>query len=678
MPLRDAVRMFALLGGSSAPDNFQIHDVEISAGESGKLDHATFEFDLGHRRIQKLVEDLTFSDLGIPTTNGNLKINGAACNIVGFVGNQTRHYHWGTVSVCEPEVGQAETLRFVSRILPTHFGQPLGFQKVWRPQSRTFGYLEHDVIFNPEIEHHVRGNMRVPVSAAGTTEYPIFCDFHSTRTPTACRFQGVQNQPLTDAARQAEEAPEYWSLVDAVRYLCGECNPAQQFLRNPTTAALRSVLNLAGGEITAADRGIIKNHHIRRGLYLNEALQALLEPYGFTFAIDYASPTSRFIRIYKKGVGPQKQIRHQARGENVESSKTEADQVALSYDVSQAVNQITSAGYFTQCEATFELMPGWDPSYDGLEIADLIKDGPDWLDHPERHTVQRLWVLGEDGSYARAWGTRPANSAYDLTPIFRSVYGADHAEVPTRRRRFLPMLTLGDDRKPLGKVGGCHVTWWNPDKDGGAGWDELKSDYPFFACRLLEGQCGILFTGQLPPIFIMDAGAAARVRITATVESDYRIQYQAVRPASSVNPQVHEVFLDLNKRFHFRALHADSEFYSDVQAGERLADLSDGRASIRSFTEALRGNWDQADLSGSITLEGVDRTNLKLGDLVTGIDGRKLNFALNKQVGTGAKYAQIVGLRYHAQAQTTTVILGSFRETDAWLGGLLRKTRRLR
>jgi hypothetical protein len=673
---RKSVELRALVNGAYA-NYLRVLSVDTSLGGAHRLDHAEVILDLGHPEVRKLISGLSIANLRIDTGIGLINVHGAECAIFGKVDGKDVIYHWGKLSLSELSIGNEEGILLSSRILPQHFGRPLPYMLVYDPRSRTNVRLDHDPIFNPEVKGKVFGNRRVPAGQADT--YPIFIDFGSTRTAAACNYQQVLEQPLADAERIAERSSEYWTLLDAVLYLCHECNPdvAGQLIANPTRNELLQVLPVRAPTLTAADRGVLRNHIVRAGQYLPEALEQLLEPYGFSFRIEYTGFFNRKIRIVRDGVGPRKQVKHQAPGRVLDTAQTECERVDLVCDYSRAVNQVRASGYLTQVEATVELKPAWDAQYDDLPMSSLIRSGPDWATHPEYHRVWRDWVIDLAGEYRRDWSNL-GTSPYDLTPLFRAVFPGHPVLVP-RRRRLLPMLTLAEDGQPYGSIGGVHVEWYNPNKTGGAGWDSLWQGNATFACHLLRGEAGIRFTGEVPPVFIRNLASAARVRVTATFESDSRLTYLAPRRPSSVNPLVHESHLDVNRRFHFRQLHPDSTFYARVQNGTLKADLADGRLSLADFCQQAQNAWDQAEISGSITLEGLDRQNVKLGDLVTRIVGRNIDLETTRLGGSvESKYPQVVGVRYDAQQQTTHLTLSGHKETDALLGSLLYKARRLK
>ncbi len=665
---RNAVDYRAYVKGISS-SVFRVLEVHLSEG-ADRLDYAVVLLDLGAPNVQAYVQNLNLATLQVLTPDaGIVSLAGAECLITAFVANVERAVHWGKLSVREIDVGPDEKLTFISRLEHTHFGNPLGFQLVWNPAQGAFATLDHEVVFNPEIKHHIVGNKRTGGTNIPGVNYPIFLDPASVFTTAAAQFQGANYFPPNDPAYAGEVSDANWNLIEAVLYVCGRCNGSQQNVINPKLADLKGLL--------PDDRTILKNHAIRHDLYLSEALSQLLQPYGFRWSVDYESRTVRRIRISQVGKGDLRTLSWQAAGSDLNLTAQNTDRIRLLYDASMAVNQVRALGDFTTIEATWELKPAWDAALDETDMVNLIKSNPNWETNTQYHRVWRDWVLNEGADYPRAWTGHPegvVNPAIDQ--YFRDVWGPNHPPVVARRRRFLPMLTRDIDGQPLGDTGGVYVEWWNPNKTGGANWDVLWPSLPFFHCKVLDDECGISFTGTLPPVLIRSAGAEARVRVTATLRSDTRISGFSPRAATSANADVHERRIDVGSRFHARGLHPGSKFFSDVAGGRRLADVADGRDALQAFADDARDAFDQAHCAGTVRIEGLDRSNAKIGDVIGGVVGRNLVFSLNK--GSGTLYPQIVGISHFVQQQKLLLHLNSFEQTDAVVAGLIRKSRKLR
>jgi hypothetical protein len=643
---------------------------------SHRLDHATLEVDLGHPSVQGYVQNLSPSTLVIDTQAGSINVAGTACSIVAINSGARRAVHWGKLTVSELSIGANERITLVSRMEKSHFGRPLGFQWVLDPRSSTLVRSDHDPVFNPEVHHRKKiiGNRRNDVGPV-----PIFIDPASMETGNAAFFQGVAwAADPSQGALILETSLANWNLIEAVQYLCWDCNRDENEILNPTVSELVTILS--------GDRTLLKNHILRHGMYLNEALDHLLMPYGYQWNVQYTSETSRKIVLHQNGKGYYRNIGWQAVGETLDLNKQQSDLITLTYDRSQAINQVRATGDFAQLEVTIELKPAWPQSYDTVDLMDLEMHSEEWEAHPEWHRVWRDWVADEAGDYGRAWQDQPAGVANThISQYFLDVYGtgvplwqSGHPEVVAKRRKLFPMLTLGQDGKPLGKEGGCHVEWWNKYKEGGADWDALDPEEPLFSCRLLEDEIGIRFTGAVPPFDIADEQGNARVRVTGTIKSDWRISAIADRRNASVNFDVHEQVVDVNTRFHAKQLHQESLYFSDVVGGGRKADLADGRLALADFAEFARASWDQAQCSGPVRLEGLDHMEYNLGDIIRAIVGRNVTLNLTGSQSEDARYPQVFGIRYDVQNQKTTLSINDMKQTDAQVASLVRKTKHLK
>ncbi|MEX2113322.1 MAG: hypothetical protein WD845_09060 [Pirellulales bacterium] len=667
---RQATEYAALVEGLTST-MLQVEEVHLSMGTQF-LDYAVVAVDLGHIGAKARLHAMDLASLELETPDGGtIHPAGREMTIVALVDGRRVPIHWGRISGREIDLDQNETLHLVSRVEPVHFGQPIIFQQVWSPIAQAPANVHHEIVFNPQFKGAIIGNMR-RATIDGKPDEPIFIDPGSIETFFAAEYQEALVTSLGELGWVTESGVNNWTLADAVRVLCRIGNPIERFIQNPQPEELASVL--------PSDPQILKNHGLRMGLYLNQALEELLAPYGFTFKIEY-SLNSRKLAIVQRGVGEKKTVRWQPIGSKLELSEQFADEAHLQFDASMAVNAVAAWGDYTYLEATFELMPGWPANLDNSDVMDLTNDGEDWQQHPERHDVWRKWVLNEAGDYNRGWtNVAAAGKANEgLTGLFRDAFGGDHGELVARRRQFEPMLTVGPDGKPLGDVGGTKVEWWDPEREGGPGWSDLPSDDPTFTCRLLTDECGILFTGVEPPYWILDQGGAARLRITATIASDDRIRGLESRFAQSVNVDEHYHVLDVNRGFHARLLHSGSRYYSQVQNETLKAAQVDGREALVAFAQQAVVAWDQAHLAGTVRLESLENFGAyELGDLIEKLAGRNIEFTLNRATEEGKRFPQIIGMTHYVQAQKLVLAIAEFKQTDAYVASFTRKTRRLR
>jgi hypothetical protein len=88
---------------------------------------------------------------------------------------------------------------------------------------------------------------------------------------------------------------------------------------------------------------------------------------------------------------------------------------------------------------------------------------------------------------------------------------------------------------------------------------------------------------------------------------------------------------------------------------------SDDTLEMEDYLEHVR-NWDDAaDMSCSVTLDGIDHTEYRLSSLITDIDGRNLSLNASSAAGA-ARYLQVVGFNLELEGQQRMeLLLDSFR-----------------
>lgn len=609
-----------LVNGAELP-TLKVHSVHRSIGGQ-RLDSAVLFRDLA--KIGDVMQDAALKD----------EYNGNEIEVVVHTQDGLDIVvHWGKVAIVRPNIDERNCeLQYVSRVEPFHFGDPIRGMLVQdnNEGSPFVKTIDEDLVFNPTIDGRVTPNMSSRRQSSG---FSYFLDWGSSRTSAARQWRG-----------ESASAPRLWSLAEAVMYLMWTGNGAQQYVRN-WDQSVQDLEFLLG--FTA-----IKDHRIPRNLYLPQALDRMLEPYGFYWYLEYSEVGSRRIRFQKRGslealpaiVGLQKP------GEVFDSTITNCENIDISFDNSRNLaNVIRVEGDYRYVEATFELQRAWSADFDTLDETDLDRDSDTYLENPEYQRVWRDWVLNEAGDYVglRAEITQPFN--------FSALFATE--DIAQRRRRFLPTLTRrkningkGDDT-PAGEVSGVRVEWSN---DGGSNWEDVSER----DIQIMEKECGIRFNGQVPPEFLVHAATDARVRVTATVRADTRLYYEAVS-LFSVQPDRVEAVIDKSDGFHLREVHVSSTYAADLVAGNLTADTVDDSEAIQEYANELVDIWNRAECGGHLTLTGLDWSGFELGNCVPGIVGRNLDFQTHH---ADARYPQIVAIDYNVRGQTMTLTLDTLRE----------------
>jgi len=537
--------------------------------------------------------------------------------------------HWGKSLAQNVTLDgtNGDRVTIISRMEPQHFGGPNNATIHFSPLTGGPVPISLPTVFNPEWNGESIGNMH-SFQARGTGAN-VFYDVEASRTVQARQFNG------SIALR--------WDLARAAYYLCCWLNPSQTYVSNPSFAELREVL---GTSIS-----LLRNHEAPFGEYLPEQLDRLLNPFGFAWTVDFTARGRRKIRVFERGKGPRRDLKLQAPGSKVDVAESNLEALSLSGDVSnKAFNIVHIYGAPKVYEATFLLVPGWPERYDNYPHTNpeaLIKDNAQWGTNPILRDVHRKWVLNEAGDYN---GYRRAIRApFDLSPIIGTRY------IP-RRRKFLPCLTQNDDGSPQGDHGGVFVEYLEQvnlasEQASGTWIPVTKLDGASSSYVVLDGECGIRFTGEDIPYEIFAQGTYARVRVTASIEADERLFVERRPTLSLLREPKYEVF-DLPSRFKFRTRHQSSRF---VGTPFRVAFQNDTSIAAE-FGDKLLASWNQASINGSVTLTGIDYdySNV-IGATISGVAGRRVDFKVSP--GGVAKYPSVTSARINIQNQSLDLTL---------------------
>ena len=584
--------------------------------------------------------------------------DGQKLPIAEITTSRRRVLYSGALVRKQPSItSSTEKVDYVVRAEPFLFGAPVGFYPDYLgapPRGAAGGQfqelsLHRRLLFNPEIDSKVRPN-RDPYILTNFNggKCHAFVEYDSTRTDRAASGFGLGG---------GSDARDEWTLFDIVQYLCWVLNPRQEFVRNPTDQDLELVF----GDLAAQRAEAVRNFSCRHGSFLPEVLDDLLHPRGYGWFVKHERLGRRKLEFYRRGegTGPKLTVDMGKPGAVLDPSRHNCYGADLSFDAAACVNRVSAVGSNMRFELTVELVRAWPAEKDSLaETVEQLRKSEDSQAFDAVRDVWRKWALNESGDYT---GLRTTITGHFNLMESIGVGGFDDAWVP-RRRQFLPCLTLGTDGKPIGQHGGCVVEFWNVAKEGGAGWDVIGDD---MVCHLAEDECAVYFGGELPPERIYEAGAAAKVRITCTLESDLPVGWDevGVSKASPTDTPI-PLALDLSDQFHFRKVSEVSQFYAQVNDGTFKSDQVDDRDRLKEYLARVIDAEDHGQISGSLVLEGVDRWEVELGQPVHTIDGRDLNLngrSGNDSLNTGPKYPTIVSIRYDVEGQATVLELEQFR-----------------
>lgn len=609
----------------------KVRRVEHAMGGQ-RLDSAEIYYDMTRKEIGDFLEEMSLFD----------QFNNREIEIVGPRGV----IHWGKIAIVHPVLGRNGcSFSMVSRTEPHHFGLPIvgRWAHVQTAKGLQIARYDRPLVFNPLLDGKIVPNK----SAFRGYNYFYFLDETASYTEEALTYQ----QETTADPKQLKA----WTLADCVRYLCWTANEEQEFIKNPDNTQLDEQIEDPYGDL-------VKDFHIPDGVFLSEALDILLTPFGYQWQVVYLGKGSRQIFVQKKGRGTSVTVAYQPNGELLDLEKTWGS-IDLRYDaVTNTASELTIYGGHEEVEATFELRRAWPEKYDETEEAKLQLDSDDYKNDPKLHRVWRDFVLDEAGDYV---GVRVVHKKpYDLSTIF------DEDDFIVRRRKFLPTLTLDEDGAPIGKTHGATVEF---QTENNGPWRDIQEmdDAGSNPVILLEKEGGIRFNGLTPPWELIAAGRYGKVRITATLQSDKRLTRTAKVGGTSAQEYV-PMALVMGGEFQKRTVHKTSIYYDKVKEGElESAEVNDTQ-KLQAFIARLSDSLDVAECSGTIQLVGLDWT-FQLGQAVTGISGRNINLTT-----AAGKYPLIVGIVYDVPNQTTTLVLDAYRDEIERQLNLSRRPKRSR
>jgi len=353
-----------------------------------------------------------------------------------------------------------------------------------------------------------------------------------------------------------------WDAAEAISYLLGAYIP-NGALCWPDLGQLRML----------TERRPIRDLDVT-GLSLLQALRRCCQNAGlhFRFEPNLAETGPRqAIVFYRNGRGRAVELNCQPGGRTLGLSRTNIAALRSVRCLYPVTHRHVAQGDFKMYEATFELVPAWDPA---LEDTNHAQFSPSM--NPQFYAVKdvyRKWCLNEAGDYTAS----PYNQGepFDFSRIF------ERAAYLQRRRRFWPTLSTDRQGNSLGYVldvsydAGLH--WWT---------------YVYAFDNLLN-ECGIwLSSDQLDvDIWVAALKGVLKVRMTASVVSDERLTAVATDgPVGSTAPVADHV-ITLPRLFRYRKVSTQSLFAQTDSLTLGEPDEADDSAALDAF---VRGQATEA------------------------------------------------------------------------------------
>lgn len=558
---------------------------------------------------------------------------------------------WGVVTQQDQAITEsAEYVTLIARQEPWLFGEPIYNYKQWNTEDP----IHADLVFQPIIDDKTENNRADPDNGEDETDTPVlsFINPESIRTLDSQAFQ--------------EATASRWTLAEAVYYLFQHVGD-NQYYEFPTIADLRGIFE---------ENLILSDVRIPMGTTLPEALEILIEPYGYFWYVNSIvgidEVSKHYIEFAKKGEGETVSVYLQRPGDQIDNLFTNLSDFRANYNISDLANRIVAVSSPIELEATFELYKGWSDDDDDLELHQLKKGGDDSLFESKRD-VGRKWVLNE----ARDYDTlRPDIDSKGADELVQQLAEDSDASDNYKRRRFKECFSLDPDKESNGIV----VEWFNADladnENPNGKWERVE--WPF---SVLNKECGIYFEGATPPdalwALINEDPAQARVRVTAVVEGDQRLVETIDRQDDSPNGATITLFMDCSAEYHWReiSLTGNQLDTNQIQASifknkpGHTSNATDDWISLRSKILLIRPTEDVAKLSISIDLDGVDHPEYEIGKLIDKVDGRNLDLNGKNPDQPGKRLPQIVGINeFYNGEQKTELLLESFKELHPRIG----------
>jgi hypothetical protein len=183
--------------------------------------------------------------------------------------------------------------------------------------------------------------------------------------------------------------------------------------------------------------------------------------------------------------------------------------------------------------------------------------------------------------------------------------------------------------------------------------------------QILDKECGIRFAGLHVPPDLIAMGGNARIRVTAAVEMDVRVSYQANAISSPNRFRVARV-CDVGTRFKQRVVLPISKHIIPIADGRlKTSATNDSLFKTRDFARELLANWNQASISGVIAMPGIDWKIAHdcLGRPFSGIDGRDIGFRTT--TADPPKYPSVTAVKLDIVNQKTIFTLDTWRRENA-------------
>ena len=425
----------------------------------------------------------------------------------------------------------------------------------------------------------------------------------------------------------------HWHLGDFWRYVVGNFAPGGDS-RLPSAAGVP--------ELHDDDDAVLPPTDVD-GMKPSQALDMVLGSYGLEWWADpfvivnrwsvFGEPPLPSFRIVSPDAAPLKSVRLQEPGDDFSRNASNVNAGSMSFSTRFSTNHWRIEGDFKEYEACFELVKLWTDQQEGTVSGDPDKGSRAHEDYEiDLDHVYRQWGLNEDGH----WSGR---DVFDFETFF------GEGTWTRRRRRFHHPYAETDDEPRK-----CIVEVKNTDLDGN--WHRVGSA----TIRLLNDRCGIYFDmtdvdGTNARVVIEDGPPQAlkdltHVRITAIVQSDDRVTYDAPKQDSAASSQTITRRAE-DDTFRWIKRHESSAYGSTT---ELVRDDAAAGGPMEEAAGKLRKRSESQELGVGFSMPWLDFT-CRVGDRVTGLRGRDIE--LPTKPGDEPYFPMISRVTYDFRAQRT-------------------------
>ena len=376
-----------------------------------------------------------------------------------------------------------------------------------------------------------------------------------------------------------------WTLADIVLYLMGEY-ASRLGLAIPNESRLKA---LFGDEATVEID--------LTGLNLLEALYKCAKTAGLEYKFYYGQENDAIV-FYRPGRGRVVGLNAQYSGQMLDAAVNQVFKYKT-IKTAPATHRFIGHGDNKQFEASFELVKGWDAS---KESNDFTKFSPATnANFTDVKDVYRKWVLNEANDYSGSPYNAPAMN-------LESVFG--NGNFLRKKRRFWPALSQDDNGKSMGYY--LEVSYTNGQK-----WWQYM-----YAFDLLLDECGIWLSSEHLDLDTWWAAiqGAMRVRLTATIIGDERLEYIYTRGAMNSSCEVVDHLFTFPRQFKYKEITSDSRFYNALHRPGEI----DNSNELASYVRRQAENYE-IEVARSMVETGVLEIGYEVGDsVVCGPAGRDM------------------------------------------------------